>query len=321
MDFLPNEMGSYSMNELFGIEPCAFETVKELRLLLQAHGPYTGKYILEYPSSTSWRRQVLEHFSHVGDVERERLKSILIRAKEERIAIEIQKLGWADSKDWIHNAIQIWSRQGNYKKIYVSDIRYHDLIDTEGVKIDRLLINSMDPPPLTASDAEIEAKADDYWDVCSLLCKISHVIHVVDPYFDPLKASRRNIFRLFLNNFFEIPHLQELNFWVRKNAVCNADGTVDLAKIERFINDIARNRWRNKSLNFNLIQDEDSVDKIHARYLLTNKGGIKVDQGFQELPNNRKNLISTVAPEQYKRLYELFSKKAFAFRVVNSIRL
>jgi len=308
------------MNELYGIEPRAFETVRELRLLLLAHGPYTGKYILEYPNSNAWRQQLLEHFSHAGDVERERLKSILIRAKEDRVAIEIQKLNWINTKDWIHNAIQIWSNKGDYKQIYVSDTDYQALNLSEASACKGVLINSMEPPPLTSSDVEIDTSAESYWGICSLLCKLSHIIHIIDPYFDPLKSSRKNIFRIFLSNFFEIPYLTELNFWIRKSSIGNSRGEIDFSQIEQMISKAAKNNKRNKKIRLNFVQDEDSIDKIHARYLLTNKGGIKVDQGFQELPSGRRNLVSAIAPEQYKRLYQMFSREDFQFKIETRIQ-
>jgi hypothetical protein len=55
-----------------------------------------------------------------------------------------------------------------------------------------------------------------------------------------------------------------------------------------------------------LVDTESSQNKIHGRYLLSIKGGIRLDQGFQQLPAGRKVDIGPVGRAIHSDLLGLF---------------
>ena len=69
------------MNEFFAAEPTCFRDSSELRLLLVRFGPYTGRYLAEYPAE--WSSFLTGRFEDLCSVEAERVKTCLRRAREQ----------------------------------------------------------------------------------------------------------------------------------------------------------------------------------------------------------------------------------------------
>ena len=72
-----------------------------------------------------------------------------------------------------------------------------------------------------------------------------------------------------------------------------------------------------------LVEDESSESKIHGRYLLSIKGGIRLDQGFQQLPASRRVDVGPVGRAIHGDLLDLFFDGKHDMKVVHrlSIRL
>jgi len=55
-----------------------------------------------------------------------------------------------------------------------------------------------------------------------------------------------------------------------------------------------------------LVEDEQKRDKMHGRYLLSIKGGIRFDQGFQQLPEGRFVDVGPVGKKVHSDLLDIY---------------
>jgi hypothetical protein len=55
-----------------------------------------------------------------------------------------------------------------------------------------------------------------------------------------------------------------------------------------------------------LVDDESRQTKMHGRYLLSMKGGIRFDQGFQKLPEGRHVDVGPVGKNTHDALLDIY---------------
>ena len=55
-----------------------------------------------------------------------------------------------------------------------------------------------------------------------------------------------------------------------------------------------------------LVEDESRQTKMHGRYLLSIKGGIRFDQGFQRLPDGRHVDVGPIGKNTHDALLDIY---------------
>ena len=207
------------MNDVFGLAPNAYTSARELRLLIGNFGPQSSRFILTAPGYKDWHQRLLKEFDQCGDIERERIKTVLNRAKSSHALIDKTNLPWSLTSTWTENAIKIWRTGGDYKKIYISDAE-HEAIEKAGPH-DRLsvLVAASEPESFTPSDEQIETSPESYWRTSKILCAISSDIHFIDPYLNPLKRDCKDIFIYYIQQLSKTSKVKSVNFWVREKSI------------------------------------------------------------------------------------------------------
>ena len=61
-----------------------------------------------------------------------------------------------------------------------------------------------------------------------------------------------------------------------------------------------------REIHMNLVEDETGRTKMHARYLLSIKGGIRFDQGFQQLPQGRRVDVGPIGKATHAELCNIY---------------
>ena len=306
------------MNEIYAVSPNAFDSASELRLFFSNFGPYSGRYILTYPLFQEWQVHLTRKFENAGEIERERLKLALRRAKENCAFVDKIGLPWSDKQSWIENAFQLWKLKFGLDRILSSDNEFEQmqLLDQDALLA---LMKSSESDVYGTIDAQINTTAECYWNAAKILCMHSNNIFIIDPYFDPLNIYRKRIFLKILKEFSLLPKISDVSFFVRHKQLASFSGYVDTKEIEELIHCALEKIDRRITVTLNMVEDSKSNDKLHARYLLTNKGGLNFDQGFQTLPNGRKNVVSPIGKNLHTSLYEKFSNNLLDFRILEKI--
>lgn len=312
------------MNDIYGMAPNAHATVAELRVLLATFGPHNSRYVWTLPSHKVWRDSVLAHFSHLGEIDQARLKSILSKAIENSAFMDRPINCWPSAVCWLKNALEYWRMEKPpCKPIYVSDADYDELVFSQPEDA-KFLISPYELSTVSPADEEIGTRPEDYWKISKWLCAISGEVHLIDPYFDPTTGSNvRDVFMHFLEQIALLRKPTYVHCWVRfdrrKDVLDRRSASSELRNLMR---QATQGVQRGLQLSFHWVEDHASADKLHARYMLTEKGGIKFDQGFQRVrPVGKKNMVSPIGHDLHLQLFRKFSRRENDFKVLETVEV
>ena len=308
------------MNNFFGLSPDAHSTPNELRLMLNGFGPHAGRYIITYPNTSSWKHRIREKFSEVGDLQRKRIVDTLMQAElnssilDAKLFPSAPKATWNDSFSWAQNALPVLSAIKEIRTTYLSDDEYQNITANDSTL--KRYVTPASEVCLATTDKSFEPSTENYWSISRILCSLSHEIHFIDPYFIPKDRYRLPIFSKFLTELSQLKKIQSVIFWARIPERSDSELT---AILNRNIRKATTNCTKRLSITFNFVKDAASKDKLHARYLLSDKGCIKFDHGFQLLPQGRTNIASVVSSDYASELFRVFSRKELDFSIADCV--
>lgn len=282
------------MNEFYAADPICLKSARDLQYLFGLFGPCAGRYLAAYPMD--WRKRVLGRFSHLSDVELERVKTIIRRAKEETAFLENSSLPWDLDKSWIDNALDV-------KKSPKRQI--NEVIGSgEERRGEVLPFDELEIPP--TAEERIEGQANEFERVCRTLIKLSPELFLVDPYLSPCKNDIRPILGSVLRLASKGKCCSVVCYGRTSNVLGARLHSWDEVTAE-WQALLMQAEWpKTSSFRYLLIDDDQSRSKMHARYLFSIKGGIRLDQGFQRLPRGRKMDVSPVAKVIHEELLQTY---------------
>jgi hypothetical protein len=267
------------MNELFAADPAVCGHISDLKLLLASFGPYTGRYIANYPDD--WSAQIEKQFEGLGDVEAAKAKLLLRRAKENIALVTRSNLNWCAEQGWLANAVPLLSRTAATPAIF------DGLIAAQASPPAIHGLHEMDLP--ATAEERITGIAKEYARIAKMLLLLSPELALIDPYLDPLNSDCYSV----LEAMFEIAakgKSQKISLWARASEVIRYS---TYAAIKPDLEDALRrlahqaNMKPGRVIEFVLVGEETKKTKMHGRYLLSIKGGIRLDQGFKQLNKSR----------------------------------
>lgn len=273
MDFLLSEMVNSLMNREFIIDPLSFTNATELKYILEKFGFFQGRLLAKYPSS--WIKSVHGKIQSWPDLEKKRAQELLIRTKEMIVPISEP---YDPEVQWIDNAQNIFSN----KKI---DGVIAAEKNTWGFPT---ILDIEDDYFESGRDIRLNGCATNYAIVSKRLLQMSYEITLVDPYLKLEKKGCARVFKEFLKTAQE-GKCKYINIWTRyeisgmKNE--SAFKQMLLKEYKTLLN-------KDTELNIKLVDDDNSIEKMHARLMLSKLGGFRFDHGFEEFSDNRNVDIS-----------------------------
>jgi len=223
--------------------------------------------------------------------------------------IDQGQFAWQRERPWIENAQKFWGNKENHQKIYLSDQEF-DAIEEQGTKALAYFAKVSEVGDSSSNHLTTPCDAESYWRLMEVLCSISSELHFVDPYFDPLKRDRRPVFEKILKELSGKSHIRRIVFWSRYSEVMKGSNHSENGINKDAITSIIRFHFRKSAkpvvVALNFLEDEMSAEKLHARYLVTNRGGIIFDQGFQMLSDGKRAHVyamgTSVREDQFSKL-------------------
>lgn len=288
------------MNEHFAVEPTACASAAELRHLLEKFGPYAGRYIASFPAS--WVKAVRDAAVEWTDVERMRASVLLQRAEERYAVVWRRDLKFDKSKNWLQNLKAAQSREKPFSGAVVA---------RENRETDLPSIDDFEPAP--TADEVVAGLPKEYARVSGTLLTLSPEVTLIDPYLDPVRNDRREV-------LFELLRAAKSGRCTRFRMYARAAEMSSQGSIERTLRDLLRKAAGPvKEFEVNLVEDARSSEKLHARYLLSLRGALRFDQGFQTLPAGRKADISVVGQGVHGALVERFLEGGHGLEVMSRL--
>lgn len=277
------------MNERFAVEPSACNSSFELQHLLEKFGPFTGRYLAEYPSS-DWISLLRGHIANWTPMEEARAKRRLDQAIRARALVKTRQIYDADDT-WTKNAERAQRSADPFERVVVAR---HSAVG-EFVSVDDFEVEP-------TAEERVRATASEYVRASKPLLTASKELHLIDPYLNPCMDKHAVVLTAMLSAA-AAGKCQNATLWMSERVM--GERALTTKAVSEALADIAN---RSKFCSPKLVRihayTERGSTKIHDRYLLCPHGAIRFEHGFQELGKGRR---ATVAPQSKKIHSELVS--------------
>jgi hypothetical protein len=278
----------------FAVEPEVAATWEHFRVLWPGIGVGAGRFLVEYPGK--WRKRVYE----LADQLSKPVHAHSIKSKLGDAALRRAKLVGAsgrdfDGGDWLSNAIRHQVGERRFRAIVARS--------NAGNRADVLLASEFDPdsePWRVITQQAIHRNARAMCAVAEPLLRHSDELALVDRHFNPHLPRYRRPFKAFVR---VRPQWKRLEIHTTTNAnVLPAD----YQRLSCFLP-------RGTMLTVLLWPSFPAVDALHARYILTERGGIGYDWGLDE--GQSPDQMTEVRLVEHERYLELRDQHHRAARV------
>ncbi len=298
------------MNELYAADPLVCCSASDLKLLLASFGPYAGRYLANYP--TDWAAHVERGLTSVGEIEVARIQTLLRRAKENLTLVTRSNLPWKAEQAWLANASPLLEGGSPV---------FNGLIANDGKPPAVHELHEVDLPP--TAEERVAGIASEYARISKILLLLSPEIALIDPYLIPQKPACAAVLAA-LFDLIAKGKCQKVTLWARAADVLgpgNADAVkADLKESLRRLA-VTTNFKPGREIEMILVEDESRQTKMHGRYVLSIKGGVRLDQGFQQLPAGRQVDVGPIGKVIHNELLDIFFDEKHDMRIAERIAL
>lgn len=257
----------------FAIEP---EAVIDEPMLLQAleqFGIENGRIIAKCPNN--WIKRVYDHATNLSDMQKARLTERLNRVKSrcvfQRITLESDSMNsWSEQLGWRENALNIHSQAQFHALILKDNHEEHPQVLTPGdLHIDNSLWHII-------REFKISRTAEAIADLILPLATISDDYIFIDPH---MSGDSRwlKVFEQCINSCTTQSSHKYSKYQI--HTFTEASMTHLKLKFERFL---CPNIPSSVSVRVVKWSNYPNGEKMHARYFITDRGGIRFDYGLDE---------------------------------------
>lgn len=303
----PNEIRNCLMNEFFAADPESCENSADLRFLLGNFGPHAGRYLADYPAT--WTDEIKRRCDELGPLEGERAKALIRRARENAVLLRKAALPWDEGARWIDNFRTVAKvRPGEFEM---------GIVPRTGTGSDVVTIDDLELSP--TADESIEAVAREYVRVSRTLLLLSPELVLVDPYLNPCKKDRQDVISEMLATAAK-GKCRAVTVWARdSNIIGDRQNSWD--EVREAVGTILHSACWPEDRKFSLVMVDDATckSKMHPRYLLSIKGGIRFDQGFQRLPKGRRNDVSPLGKSLHGEVLKTYYEGQHDMKIVRRL--
>lgn len=251
----------------FALDPSLLSNWEQFRYLTEKFGISQGRLISRYPKR--WKKMVYEGLSGTGEIERKRIEERLRRIDDKMQARDHR---WNNDVHWLSNAQEEHGRQPFHAIIAHTNPSIHEKVLTYDDLDEGTPLWTIEREKIVFRNASLLAAA-----VSPLLCSAKSIIFV-DPHFDPYKARVRNTLTTFLKACLtgrvgSMPERVEFHTAYEPKitdfaAECHRQlpQRIPVGMFLRIV------RW----------QERTGGDGLHNRYILTERGGVRLAWGLDE---------------------------------------
>jgi hypothetical protein len=302
------------MNERFAVDPEAIRGSADLRFVLGLFGPRSGRYISTLPKA--WIEQVREATKSWPPVEAARASRLLALALDERRVLrEKLSTAWSSERQWLENVRPLlMTRPARLEAAVIGD----DVHVPQGLS-HTVRIGDLSLPP--TADERIDGTVEEYRRVCSVLLEVSQEVFMVDPYCDPTRQDHADVLSALWRDACDGP-CKSIALWVLTSKVLSGARPKLIEALEEALQRLApRGVKRLPQLTMNLVDDSGCDESMHARYLLSIHGGIRLERGFQRYRRSKVDVSPVSRPELLNELLSMYKDGRNGYRIEHVIRL
>jgi hypothetical protein len=291
----------------YAVEPRAIgSSWQTFRYVIEKFGFDRGRLISEFPDT--WFRLVYDGTDAFPPVERKKVVEALNLAKRNKVVKSARPYD-PGAGDWLYNALAQNTVTPFHAIIALENPGNHDRVLPVGD------LDENQPLMAVPQDWVVNRDAPSLAAAMKLMLQSANVVVLVDPYYDPFSPRYQNTLRECLRI------VQNSN----PRATCaihhlDHDRSPSVGAIERDARakfgtvipegmTITLYRWREK----------DGGADFHARYLLTDRGGMRIDAGFSEEGGHQTTDIALMNFELSQQKRNSLDRDADVFELVKPV--
>ncbi len=279
----------------YAIEPSALRRWEDFRYVMEKMSFSEGKVLVTLPKK--WIRDFLDSLGEIGDIERQRFVTKLQRYKEDRMIASGSP--YFQESRWVDNAL----RAINDNKIEA--ILISDLTTSSDSSLGLPTPADIDEDFFSgAREIRCLNSAEDLLAPAKIFLESSFEAIFIDPYFKVTSPNSVLALNEFAKFSCEVTRCSTFVIYTRYEFMPKG-GFVDLSKyFEKYLSHSIGPGFR---ITVHFVSEETSRQSFHARYFLTQRGGLRYDKGFQV--GNPPELvdISLLDKQLHSDLYSIYS--------------
>ncbi|WP_306128352.1 hypothetical protein [Roseovarius sp. MMSF_3350] len=295
------------MHYEYAVEPQAIGSSWEnFRYLIEKFGFDKGRLVSQFPKS--WFREVYQAADSLTPMQKKMVEEALNQAKRNKVIRSGRNYDPALGS-WLDNALSE-HRSKPFHAIIASDL-------AEGEKS----VLSVDMVDENVPLLKVPHGDDIPRDIPSIIKALQGLLEhgsklvFVDPYFDPFNSRQKNLFREVFRIVGETNPGADCEIHYRNNAkgLSNDDLAREAVSLFR---DVIPSEMK---ITFFCWCEKDHGQDFHARYLLTEKGGISVEAGFEPFGNHETTDFALMDFQLVLRRLAAISRDANVYDLVEPV--
>lgn len=291
----------------YAVEPQTLGSNWEtFRYIIEKFGFDKGRLISEFPKK--WFREVYDATAGLPPVQKKRIEEALNLARKNKV-VRSRRPYDRDAGDWLHNALTEHQRTP-----FRAIIARQNSAGSRAVLLAED-IDELHPLMAVPHDCAISRDAPSLAAAMRGLLRFSSRILFVDPFFDPFDKRYKATLRECLNIVSgENPDaVCEIHYRYHDNKTTNEDLVREAGNLFPGVIPAGMNVsflcWRQKNVGA----------RFHARYLLTERGGIAIDYGFPAEGNHDTTDMHLMSFELSQERIRTFERNATAYELVEPV--
>lgn len=289
----------------YAVSPHLFVNSANLNLLFHAFEAGSGRFISDYPRD-KWFQYVRAFIKQSIEEETEQRSwiELLIKLRNKDALLKRQGPLWDDQKDWITNAINEHHRRP-FRGI-LNDKKTMSESDVIPIGVSMLSHNRW----LVPSTRSVPRRADDMVRSVADLIDMSTSLILVDRNFNPADGRFSKVLAAFADYLLNIrihqPKIQQIKFVTTyEQDHCNKTIFQFEKRCREFLPSILPNGIE---VTFHL----KVKNLLHARFVLTNKGGVNFEHGLDE--GDGEVMLSRLSLEDFEKQWAQWDDKKVVYK-------
>lgn len=284
----------------FALDPEALSNWPSFRYIVGKFGIPQGRLISRFPKE--WIRLVHDASSGASTIERHRITEALSQIKEKMINTD---RSYERNTTWIENAKR--SHRENPFRLIIS--KAENANNTSIVDADTL---SDGTAGWNVDSGPVPRNAKSIADAVRGLVSCSKVLVFVDPHFS---CSRRHLKPLeaMLGTATNLKSFQRIEYHLACGAATDDFFETKLKGMDRL-----QSLLGGAELKFFRWDTVEKRDAMHARYVLTERGGLRFDYGLDEGSDGETTDVSFLSREEHRIRFAQYCSDSSEFRLADS---
>lgn len=287
------------MLHAYALEPALLSNWANFRYFVEKFGVHQGRLISRYPKR--WKAMVRDSLAACSDIERLRIVEKL-NLIDDRMQSRYHE--WSDAQDWLVNAETEHAKRPFHAVVAGANPRARDFVLIADA------LGEHDPRWAIERERVIERSAEAISRAAAPVIALGRRVVFIDPHFSPFNVRSRNTFKAFLQIVANRPAsdgvVESIEFHTQHNpamATFVAECQTRLPSTVKGGMKVTIVRWIERA----------GGEGLHNRYILTERGGVRLAWGLDEGAPSQTDDISLLERTVFEQRWAQYCGIAPAF--------